>query len=48
MNEAFVEVNGVRTKIATWGRWIEESQGNIKDLIILIPGMIFVYLLTQT
>ncbi|XP_048519496.1 lipid droplet-associated hydrolase isoform X4 [Dendroctonus ponderosae] len=38
MNEAFVEVNGVRTKIATWGRWIEESPATIKELIILIPG----------
>ncbi|CAG9773597.1 unnamed protein product [Ceutorhynchus assimilis] len=38
MNEAFVEVNGVPTKVTTWGRWIEESQGNTNEIIILIPG----------
>lgn len=38
MNEAFVEVNGVRTKVLTWGRWIEESKGDTDEIILLIPG----------
>ncbi|XP_076257388.1 lipid droplet associated hydrolase sturkopf isoform X2 [Rhynchophorus ferrugineus] len=38
MNEAFVEINNVRTKVVTWGRWIEESAGSTNKIIILIPG----------
>lgn len=38
MNEAFVELNKVRSKIVTYGRWIEESSGTTNKVIILIPG----------
>ncbi|XP_030750951.1 lipid droplet-associated hydrolase [Sitophilus oryzae] len=38
MNEAFVEINKVRTKVVTWGRWIEEAQKDTNKIIIFIPG----------
>lgn len=41
MNEAFVEINNVRTKVVTWGRWIEESAGSTNKIIIIIPGIIY-------
>ncbi|XP_066145633.1 lipid droplet-associated hydrolase [Euwallacea fornicatus] len=38
MNEAFVDINGIMTKVVTFGRWIEESPGNTNEIIILLPG----------
>ncbi|XP_060521537.1 lipid droplet-associated hydrolase-like isoform X2 [Cylas formicarius] len=38
MQQAFVELNKVRTKILTWGRWIEESQQGTNEVVILIVG----------
>lgn len=41
MQQAHVELNGVRTKVVTWGRWIEESpkRGNgPQDIILFITG----------
>ncbi|XP_066258444.1 lipid droplet-associated hydrolase [Euwallacea similis] len=38
MNEAFVDVNGIMTKVTTFGRWIEESPGNTNEIVILLPG----------
>ncbi|KAL1490254.1 hypothetical protein ABEB36_012980 [Hypothenemus hampei] len=38
MEEKFVEINGVSTKIITFGRWIDDSLGNTNRLILFIPG----------
>ncbi|KAJ8923053.1 hypothetical protein NQ315_001602 [Exocentrus adspersus] len=38
MQEAFLELNGVRTKVSTWGRWVEESSDGVKDIVLIITG----------
>lgn len=38
MQEAFVMINDVPTHIMTWGKWIEESFTNEKEVIICITG----------
>lgn len=39
MQKAFLEVNGVRTCVETYGRWVEESPSSDNDeIVIIIPG----------
>ncbi|CAG9817871.1 unnamed protein product [Phaedon cochleariae] len=41
MHEAYLEVNKVRTKVTTFGRWVEESpktSEDIEDIVLIIPG----------
>lgn len=40
MQQAFVNINNVPTRVITWGKWIEESfqPEEPKDIIICIPG----------
>nr|XP_023023590.1 lipid droplet-associated hydrolase [Leptinotarsa decemlineata] len=38
MHQGYLEINGVRTKITTFGRWVEENSKNCEDIVILIPG----------
>lgn len=39
MQKAYLELNGVRTSIQTWGRWVEESSpDNNNEIIVIIPG----------
>lgn len=34
----FLEINGVRTPVLTYGKWVEEDFEDIQDLIVVIPG----------
>lgn len=40
MNEAYLNINNVPTKVITWGKWVEESfkENERKDIVICIPG----------
>jgi pimeloyl-ACP methyl ester carboxylesterase len=40
MQQAFLDVNGVRTNVLTFGKWVEESfkPSDPKDIILMIPG----------
>uniref|UniRef100_V5G4L5 Lipid droplet-associated hydrolase n=1 Tax=Anoplophora glabripennis TaxID=217634 RepID=V5G4L5_ANOGL len=38
MHEAFLNLNGVRTKVSTWGRWVEESSEGQDDIVLIITG----------
>lgn len=40
MQQAYVDINGVPTRVITYGRWIEESapQGAPQDIVVCIPG----------
>lgn len=38
MQEAFVNICGVPTHIMTWGKWIEESLDDVKEIAICITG----------
>lgn len=40
MNEAYLNINNVPTKVVTWGQWVEEDfqPNSSKDIVILIPG----------
>lgn len=39
MQEAFIDICGVPTKVVTWGRWIEETNNEDNENIVLcIPG----------
>lgn len=38
MHEAFLNLNGVRTKVSTWGKWVEESPGGVDDIVLIITG----------
>lgn len=38
MQEAYVNINDVPTHIMTWGKWIEESLGDNKEIVICITG----------
>lgn len=38
MYEAYLEINGVRTKITSFGKWVEESFTDSEDIVIIIPG----------
>ncbi|KAH8408718.1 hypothetical protein KR215_011485 [Drosophila sulfurigaster] len=38
MQEAFVNINNIPTHIITWGKWIEESLNDTKELVICITG----------
>lgn len=38
MQEAYVDICGVPTHIFCWGRWIEESLQDVKELCICITG----------
>lgn len=40
MQRAFLEINGVRTNVLTYGKWVEESfkPTEPKDVILVIPG----------
>jgi len=40
MKEAYLKINGVPTKVVTWGQWVEEDFTNCEDkkLILCIPG----------
>lgn len=37
MQQAYVEVGGVKTKILTWGRTLTDSS-DVNDLLLVIPG----------
>nr|CAH7755726.1 unnamed protein product [Callosobruchus chinensis] len=38
MHEAYLDIGGVRTKVSTYGKWIEESVECNEDIVIIIPG----------
>lgn len=38
MQEAYVNICDVPTHIITWGKWIEQSLEDTKELVICIPG----------
>ncbi|KAH8371052.1 hypothetical protein KR093_006002 [Drosophila rubida] len=38
MQEAFVNINNIPTHIISWGKWIEESLNDTKELVICITG----------
>ncbi|KAJ8935116.1 hypothetical protein NQ314_013012 [Rhamnusium bicolor] len=38
MHQAYLELNGVRTKVSTWGKWVEESTKDTEDIVIIITG----------
>lgn len=39
MQEGFVEVNSVPTRIITWGQWISDKfDESTKELILIITG----------
>lgn len=40
MIEAYLKINGVPTKVVTWGQWVEEDFSNREDkkLILCVPG----------
>ncbi|KAJ8974021.1 hypothetical protein NQ317_006491 [Molorchus minor] len=38
MHQAYLELNKVRTKISTWGRWVEESTKEVEDIVIIVTG----------
>ncbi|EDV96411.1 lipid droplet-associated hydrolase [Drosophila grimshawi] len=38
MHKAFVNINRIPTPIITWGKWIEESLTDVKELVICITG----------
>ncbi|EFA08623.1 lipid droplet-associated hydrolase [Tribolium castaneum] len=40
MQQAFLELNGVRTNVLTYGKWVEESfkPTEARDIILVIPG----------
>lgn len=37
MQQTYVEISGVRTKVTTWGRSLTEARPG-EDLVLLIPG----------
>ncbi|CAH2006808.1 unnamed protein product [Acanthoscelides obtectus] len=38
MREAYLDINGVGTRVSTYGKWIEESVECNEDIVIIIPG----------
>lgn len=38
MQEAFVNINNIPTHVFTWGKWIEESFKDEKEVVICITG----------
>lgn len=38
MHEAYLTLNGVRTSIVSYGNWVEESLGDSKDVVVILPG----------
>lgn len=38
MHQAYLTINGVRTPISTFGRWVEESSKDCEDIIIIVTG----------
>lgn len=38
MHEAYLILNGIRTHIIAYGKWVEESLSDCKDIVIIIPG----------
>ncbi|XP_044272644.1 lipid droplet-associated hydrolase [Tribolium madens] len=40
MQQAFLEINGVKTNVLTYGKWVEESfkPSEPKDIVLVIPG----------
>lgn len=38
MQEAYVNISDIPTHIMTWGKWIEESLGDTKEIVICITG----------
>lgn len=38
MEETFVDVNGVPTRIRTWGKTLDENFDDKKDLVLFLSG----------
>lgn len=38
MQEAYVSINDVPTHVMCWGKWVEESFGDTKEVVICITG----------
>ncbi|KAG5866152.1 hypothetical protein JTB14_017002 [Gonioctena quinquepunctata] len=38
MHQGYLELNQVRTKVTTFGRWVEETTKDSEDIVIIIPG----------
>lgn len=38
MQKAFINVNGVPTHVMTWGKWVEESLDETKEIIVCVTG----------
>lgn len=38
MHEAYLTLNGVRTSIVSYGRWVEESLTDSKDVVVILLG----------
>ncbi|XP_023164862.2 lipid droplet-associated hydrolase [Drosophila hydei] len=38
MQEAYVNINNIPTHIITWGKWIEESLNDVKEVVVCITG----------
>lgn len=38
MHEAYLTLNGVRTSVVTYGKWVEESLTDCKDVVIILTG----------
>lgn len=38
MQEAYVNIEDIPTHIMSWGKWVEESLGDTKEIVICITG----------
>lgn len=38
MQRAFINVGGVLTNVITWGKWVEESLDDVKEIIVCVTG----------
>lgn len=38
MQKAFINVAGVPTHVMTWGKWVEESLDDTKEIIVCVTG----------
>lgn len=38
MQEAYIDIQDIPTHIMCWGKWVEESLGDTKEIVICITG----------
>lgn len=38
MKEGYVDIQGIPTKVMCWGKWIEDDNKDLDEVILCIPG----------